>query len=258
MYQENLSEYQSTACPAESCDYEGDSERSVSTHWAHKHEGPCPLTNTLKECVGCGTSFWASDAMQRHRAMEYCGRECYESSARADLTTTCEQCGSEFTAEDGHDLESRKYCSQECTHRAYRGGKDCQRKKCPECGTGFETVPSQDHTFCSPRCANNHRDAGRTTLNQKYRDAERARGWRETVFERDEYTCQLCSERGGDLHAHHKTPVATILVEAESLEEAKNHRLFADSANGVTVCESCHRNRCHNNDRQRDMREEKP
>lgn len=53
--------------------------------------------------------------------------------------------------------------------------------------------------------------------------------WRLFVFSRDDYTCQVCGERGGDLEAHH----------LESYADNKKARL--DPENGVTLCKKCHR-----------------
>ena len=53
--------------------------------------------------------------------------------------------------------------------------------------------------------------------------------WRKQVFERDEYTCQICGKRGGKLNAHHKVRFA----------DCPEKRLDID--NGITLCESCHK-----------------
>lgn len=52
--------------------------------------------------------------------------------------------------------------------------------------------------------------------------------WRNTVFDRDNYTCQNCLNMGGTLNAHHIKPFAQY----ESLR-------FVVS-NGITLCENCH------------------
>ena len=54
------------------------------------------------------------------------------------------------------------------------------------------------------------------------------REWRKAVFERDDYVCQKCGERGGTLNAHH----------IESYNSNKDLRTALD--NGVTLCKKHH------------------
>ena len=56
------------------------------------------------------------------------------------------------------------------------------------------------------------------------------KNWREAVFERDDYTCQMCTERGGYLEAHH----------IEAVKDHKNDLLVYDVDNGITLCKECH------------------
>jgi 5-methylcytosine-specific restriction endonuclease McrA len=53
--------------------------------------------------------------------------------------------------------------------------------------------------------------------------------WRQTVFERDDYTCQHCQQRGGALQAHH--------IRSWS----KYPDLRYEVENGVTLCIACHK-----------------
>lgn len=53
--------------------------------------------------------------------------------------------------------------------------------------------------------------------------------WRKAVYERDDYTCQICGKRGGTLNAHHIKHFA------------KNKDLRTDINNGITLCEDCHK-----------------
>lgn len=72
-------------------------------------------------------------------------------------------------------------------------------------------------------------------INQDYqfreelsRNDPEVKEWRRKVFERDDYTCQECGEKGGKIHAHH--------IEPWSEEPSK--RLEID--NGITLCIECH------------------
>ncbi len=59
------------------------------------------------------------------------------------------------------------------------------------------------------------------------------REWRTFIFERDDYTCQICSEKGGNLIAHH-------------LEGYTNNpELRTTLSNGITLCKKCHKNFHH-------------
>lgn len=53
--------------------------------------------------------------------------------------------------------------------------------------------------------------------------------WRRAVFERDNYTCQLCGAHGVRLNAHHK------------MQFAYHPDLRTNLDNGITLCESCHK-----------------
>lgn len=53
--------------------------------------------------------------------------------------------------------------------------------------------------------------------------------WRTLVYQRDDYTCQDCGQRGGDLEAHH-----LIMV-------SENPGLIFDTDNGRTLCILCHK-----------------
>jgi hypothetical protein len=70
---------------------------------------------------------------------------------------------------------------------------------------------------------------GVTPLNKKLRKAIENRIWREGVFDRDNWTCQICGIRGGRLHAHHIKPFS------------KFPELRLDVDNGITLCCECHK-----------------
>jgi HNH endonuclease len=70
---------------------------------------------------------------------------------------------------------------------------------------------------------------GITPLNHLLRNSAKYRKWRKAVFERDNYTCQICGIRGCYLQADHIKPWSLY----------PEFRYVID--NGRTLCVSCHR-----------------
>jgi 5-methylcytosine-specific restriction endonuclease McrA len=71
---------------------------------------------------------------------------------------------------------------------------------------------------------------GITKINDKLRTSIEYRLWREAVFARDSWTCQVCKKRGGVyLNAHHIKRFASF----------PELRFAID--NGVTLCKLCHK-----------------
>lgn len=70
---------------------------------------------------------------------------------------------------------------------------------------------------------------GITKINTKIRNSMEYRLWRESVFERDNWTCIWCNKKGGKLHADHIKPFSLY----------PELRLAID--NGRTLCVECHK-----------------
>lgn len=89
---------------------------------------------------------------------------------------------------------------------------------------------------------------GITSLLMNIRHCYKYKDWIKEIFERDNYTCQECGKRGGNLEAHHIKQFCVILSEnnikdiisAEKCEELWN------IDNGKTLCIKCHRKVKHN------------
>ncbi len=64
--------------------------------------------------------------------------------------------------------------------------------------------------------------------NKKIRRSLEFKIWRESVFSRDNWTCQKCMVKGGNLHPHH------IYNFSDHIE------LRFELTNGITLCKKCH------------------
>jgi hypothetical protein len=68
---------------------------------------------------------------------------------------------------------------------------------------------------------------GITPIHERIRKSSVYAAWRRQIFERDNFTCQVCCERGGRLRSHH----------IKKFSEYPALRL--EPTNGITVCEGC-------------------
>lgn len=83
---------------------------------------------------------------------------------------------------------------------------------------------------------------GITKLAISIRQLPQYKNWRERVFKRDNYTCQKCRKRGGDLEADHIKPFDQILKENHitTIQMAKKCKQLWEVSNGRTLCIPCH------------------
>ena len=112
---------------------------------------------------------------------------------------------------------------------------------CSQCGKEFLVHPYRKETtsFCSVKCKGLWMRSlkgekapgwidGRTPENHRIRNGIETRLWRETVFSRDNYTCQKYGIRGGKLEAHH----------IKNFADYPELRFAID--NGITLSEKAH------------------
>jgi len=60
-----------------------------------------------------------------------------------------------------------------------------------------------------------------------FMDTLEYKNWRRNIFKRDDYTCQICGKRGGELRANH-------------IKKYADHpNLRIDDNNGITICRDC-------------------
>ena len=75
--------------------------------------------------------------------------------------------------------------------------------------------------------ANNWK-GGKTSESRKRRSRIEWKEWRQSVYERDDWTCQNCLKSGVHLHPHH------------ILNHYSNIDLVYEIDNGITFCKDCH------------------
>jgi len=95
---------------------------------------------------------------------------------------------------------------------------------------------------------------GHTKLNKRIRTLSEYNFWRNAIFERDDYTCQMCGKRGVYLEAHHITQLQNLIEKnhIDTLTTARKCDALWSNDNGITYCSGCHilvdENRCPRGD----------
>ena len=206
----------------------------------------------LVSCLVCKKGFHANPARVKHGTVKYCSVKCKGLSTA--VFVHCKQCGKKFRVSPSkHKLGEGIYCSKKCSGLAHRNRVD---RICKTCGKTFEASVSHIRyyknggTYCSPECqtlsfttaerkevmkksARRGKDhpnwkGGITPERTAYWRSDEYQEWRTAVFERDNYTCQRCLERGGSLCAHHIIPYCVAPEERFEV------------SNGATLCKECH------------------
>jgi len=85
---------------------------------------------------------------------------------------------------------------------------------------------------------------GITKLTLSIRNCKKMNEWRNKIFKRDNYTCQICGKEScGNIESHHKIPINTIinLYQIKNIKQALNCKLLWDINWGISLCEKCHK-----------------
>lgn len=107
-----------------------------------------------------------------------------------------------------------------------------KKKYCLECGN-LVKHRSKSVVLCKVCSHKEERSAnwkgGITPINKLIRHSFQYRQWRTTIFERDDFTCQICGQKGGQLEADHIKPFSLF------------PELIFNIDNGRTLCKECHK-----------------
>jgi hypothetical protein len=88
-----------------------------------------------------------------------------------------------------------------------------------------------------------HWKGGLTSLGGEIRNSFKYRQWRFDVFTRDNFICQHCGERGGNLNVHHIKSFSSIIqfYDISTLGDALNCSELWNIDNGITYCKDYHK-----------------
>lgn len=158
------------------------------------------------------------------------------------VTLICDQCGDEFQRYKGlmrkNPATSKFFCNKRCWYDYRSANKITWNKGLkgvmkPNSGSfkkGEHRSPETEFKVgdkVGPK--NNLWKGGITPINTRIRQSSEYKQWRKNVFERDNFTCQMCGDRGVKIHADHILPFAQF-VEARF-----------ELSNGRTLCVPCHK-----------------
>lgn len=136
------------------------------------------------------------------------------------------------------------YCIEsECNNEIDYKNWKCGLGRCKSCAVkGERNCNFEVHRFGKDASRYRH---GRTTLCHNLYVSKKHKVWRDSIFKRDKYTCQECGQIGGQLEAHHKITMASILKEynINSMIKAYYCDSLWDIENGQTLCKDCHKSK---------------
>lgn len=133
--------------------------------------------------------------------------------------------------------------TQVCRSCFIKGSVKANAQECVVCHNSFfhKVIKKTCSRDClriwrtiSQKGEKSHRwQGGKTPKAQAERRLPGYRLWRDNVYKRDDYTCQICLNRGGKLAAHH---IKRFALHPE---------LALTLGNGITLCWKCHTNIRH-------------
>lgn len=192
-------------------------------------------------CETCSKEFSYYRSTLRGKDARFCSRKCikYQAWNKGKIKySSCQNCGKQVRA-------WRKYCSSKCfqekvdyssflpksmsgeNNPCWTGGKP----KCVDCGKKLSTYKSVRCSKCNGiylSGSNSPKWRGGVTEVDRLDRVKFRKKIQKKVFERDDYTCQMCGEKWCALQVDHIQPWAEYV------------ELRFDINNCRTLCMACH------------------
>lgn len=142
------------------------------------------------------------------------------------VTYKCNQCGCDVNECWPHYIDSTQVFCNDC---AFKNGSISEAEYLKTCGIYLPNLRAVISPITDEIELTTQKRFQWERVDKQQRHSPEYVKWRMDVFERDHYTCQICKKVGGVLNAHHIKPFA------------KYKRLRLVVSNGITLCESCHK-----------------
>jgi len=211
-----------------------------------------------KICPTCGKKF------KGRKNQAYCSVKCRGASHKKPIIgyKKCLYCGKEFPYRETLKVRSygrigsikQKFCSKFCSINYLnkslasrkRTSERLKNKSSPLKGRKLSLSPEQREkrrlNKLGPK--NCLWKGGISQLQKLIRGSSYYLRWRKDIFERDNYTCQICEKKGEKIQADHYPKTFAYLLEKnniKTLEQAINCEELWNISNGRTLCIDCHK-----------------
>lgn len=147
-----------------------------------------------------------------------------------------------------------KYCSRPCVGQYFKGfsrSKNRPASVSKNCLLCNKTISQSAKLVCRPCFPKYYIGdkksswrGGLTSINKMVRNCDQMTIWRNAIFERDDYICQICGDKGDKLNAdHYPISLSEIIItyNIKGLKDARECKELWDIKNGRTLCVPCHK-----------------
>lgn len=205
----------------------------INKGWFKKIEKPkiqCPVCSDVFE--------------QKRKKQIFCSHKCAFVGARKRIIKICQKCRKEYQV-SLYRSNKTKYCSRKCHNSSIEGvGGKMSRGISRNKGTKHPWLGQWNKLYPRRGEKNPAWRGGITPLTRRIRHCLEYRQWQSAVFTKDNFTCQVCSKRGGWLEVdHYPKKFTTIFCEnkIQTIEQALGCEEFWNVNNGRVLCLKCHR-----------------